>query len=333
MSKESTRARLLWLDELMGAVANGLLPPSAFNVGYVVSGYINSESRIAWPSEATMAARIGLEEGTVQKRISQLRSAGFLTVSRVNRKLTNRYQLARPSKSYDNAKTDPYLNAGQSGPDPQLKPGATRTGMRLISLSEPFNSSPPPPESVPAIETALRKETEDAFENPSNALNSIEPICLSALPAAAPDDDEISQLNLRKIFGDKATAKAVRKAPSVIRRWIAEGFDLRADIVPFLEDLARKLKNPLFDLGAHTFCKDLADRHKDRLSRPAASAPSAIAPIKVLKDSPEGRACENRFIAERGKKPPWGVGSGGREECWWFPADWPEIRAGPGAEP
>jgi hypothetical protein len=154
-----------------------------------------------------------------------------------------------------------------------------------------------------------------------------------ARPAMAPDDDEISQLDLRKIFGDKATSKAIREAPGVIRRWVADGFDLRADIIPFLEELSRKLRNPLIDLGADTFSRDIAARREDRLSRPAVPARNAIARIEVRRDSPAGRACEARFIKEWGKKPPWRVRRGHRDESWGFCADWPEIRAGPGAEP
>lgn len=91
----------------MADVAQNKWPSSAFTVAYVLSGYVNSKSRIAWPSQAKMAALTGLEEGTVQKQVGQLRRAGFLTIRRVSRKSTNRYGLARPSKSRNNAKTAP----------------------------------------------------------------------------------------------------------------------------------------------------------------------------------------------------------------------------------
>src|SRR5580704_6353502 len=85
--------RRRWCDEVRKAVVRGDLPLSAHSVAVVLAEFVNSKSRIAWPSERTIAAQLRLREGTVQKLISQLRRAGFLIIRRTNKKLTNRYSL------------------------------------------------------------------------------------------------------------------------------------------------------------------------------------------------------------------------------------------------
>jgi hypothetical protein len=183
--KEFARERHLWLEEVQAAVARGELPRSAFSVAFDLSRHINAKTRIAWPSEARIAKRLGLKEGTVQKRISQLRCAGFLIVRRANKKLTNRYWLARPSKTA----ADPYSSAAQRRTDPHSGAGVTRTEMPINPSIESFYDSSPTTESVPAIETG--KEREDAIERGCDTSTPIQPM--------SPEKQEYVRLGLQNL--------------------------------------------------------------------------------------------------------------------------------------
>jgi Helix-turn-helix domain len=185
--KQFARQRHLWLEKVQATVARGELPQSAFSVAFELSRHINSKTRIAWPSEARIAKRLGLKEGTVQKRISQLRCAGFLIVRRANKKLTNRYCLACPSKTA----ADPYSSAAQGRTDPHLETDVTRTEMRINPSIESFYDSPPTTESVPAIETRTGKEREGALERSGNTPTPSEP--------TSPEAKENIRLGLRSL--------------------------------------------------------------------------------------------------------------------------------------
>jgi hypothetical protein len=54
VSKEFTRQRFLWLDELMVSVARGDLPQSAFNVGFVLSRHVNMRIPLKSPGHSEM---------------------------------------------------------------------------------------------------------------------------------------------------------------------------------------------------------------------------------------------------------------------------------------
>jgi hypothetical protein len=331
------RQRYAWLQQVR---EDHSLPPSACKLAVALLKFYSRTERCARPGVERLAAEMGASVRTIQRLLQKMTLRHLTIEIGGGRGGANAYRwIIRPagqSEIFQNSRLDApasntptlvspiggeKLRQERQGFERETPTDLTRKGDS--SDQETLTQASPEP-----LEVNLLKE-------PKHESSSVVPFQPreSAPPSVAPDDDEVSQLNLRKIFGDMATPRAIREAPSVIRRWIAEGFDLRADIVPFLEDLARKLKNPLIDLGARTFCQDLAARREDRLSRPAAPALGAKARIEVQRDSPAGRACEKRFIAEQGKKPPWRVPHGRREESWGFPVDWPEIRAGPGAEP
>jgi len=329
-----TRQEFAWLREVKN---DHLLPPLACKLAITLLQFYSRIERCARPGVELLAAEMDVSVRTVQRLLQKMTQRHLTIDVGGGRGGTNVYRwiIESPGRSNMSQCSRPDWPASKT--PTRVSPIAVepRQERRGFEGKTPTDLTRKGDSSDERTLTQMSPEPWDGNilkepGHPSSSVVAFQPREI-ALEAAVPDDDEISQLNLREIFGGKATSKAIRDAPGVIRRWIAEGFDLRADIVPFLEELARYLKNPLNDLGAHKFCRDLAGRREDRLSRPAVHALSTIAPIEVQRDSPEGRACEKRFIAERGKKPPWRVPRGRREESWGFPANWPEIRAGPSA--
>jgi hypothetical protein len=78
-SKAFTRARLRAMDNLR---RNGKLSATARIVGLEILACVNSVSGGAWPSETTIAYRLGLGERTVRRAVAQLKADGCTKVMR-----------------------------------------------------------------------------------------------------------------------------------------------------------------------------------------------------------------------------------------------------------
>ena len=78
-SKDFTRARLQAADELR---RDGNLSPAARLVGLEIFSYVNQASGEAFPSQATIARRLGLTDRTVRTAVKQLADAGRIKVTR-----------------------------------------------------------------------------------------------------------------------------------------------------------------------------------------------------------------------------------------------------------
>jgi hypothetical protein len=78
-SKAFTRARLQAMDNLR---RNGKLSATARIVGLEILACVNSVNGGAWPSETTIACRLGFGERTVRRAIVQLKADGCTKVMR-----------------------------------------------------------------------------------------------------------------------------------------------------------------------------------------------------------------------------------------------------------
>jgi hypothetical protein len=95
MSETYTRDLFAWLDQVC---ADHKLPPSAFKVAYKIGQYINRKSGKAWPSQPTLAKKVGLTVRTVRDLTDQLEAAGHLEIEpHRGRNQTNIYRLAKVS--------------------------------------------------------------------------------------------------------------------------------------------------------------------------------------------------------------------------------------------
>jgi biotin operon repressor len=56
------------------------LPGNAFKVAYEIALHVNRKTRLAWPSQTTIAGNTGLSESTVKKMIGLLRARGHLEI-------------------------------------------------------------------------------------------------------------------------------------------------------------------------------------------------------------------------------------------------------------
>ena len=78
-SKDFTRARLQAADQLR---RDGKLSAAARLVGLEIFSYVNEASGEAFPSEATIARRLGITDRTVRTAVKQLADAGRIKVTR-----------------------------------------------------------------------------------------------------------------------------------------------------------------------------------------------------------------------------------------------------------
>jgi biotin operon repressor len=78
-SKDFARARLQAADELR---RDGKLSAAARLVGLEIFSYVNQASGEAFPSEATIARRLGITDRTVRTAVKQLADAGRIKVTR-----------------------------------------------------------------------------------------------------------------------------------------------------------------------------------------------------------------------------------------------------------
>jgi Helix-turn-helix domain len=81
-SKDFARARLQAADELR---RDGKLSPTARLVGWEIFSCINRANGQAYPSEQTIASRLGVTDKTVKRAIAQLKTASHIKVTRRGR--------------------------------------------------------------------------------------------------------------------------------------------------------------------------------------------------------------------------------------------------------
>jgi hypothetical protein len=94
-----TSAIFTWLNRV---ASDGTLPQAAFKLAYIISQHINRKSRIAWPSQETLAEAMGLKSERSIRRLSEALEAGghLLTTRRKQTSLVYRLAQDRTELSY-----------------------------------------------------------------------------------------------------------------------------------------------------------------------------------------------------------------------------------------
>jgi len=171
MSASVMKLKSTWLKQVMQD--NGL-PPLAFKFAYVLCGYINHETGVAWPSMPTLANDASISERSAWRFAESLKERGHLIVTPGGgRASTNKYQIsvkadAKPCKpvrvsSHKNPAAMSGINpANLSGferinPDSAciktlpLRAGDIKENLKKKNAAGAHFSASPKSNSIPAI--------------------------------------------------------------------------------------------------------------------------------------------------------------------------------------
>ncbi len=139
--------RLTWLRAVL---ADHDLPARALHVAFVIAEHVNKRSGIAWPSQATIAARLGFHaDGRgVRPVVGALQDRGFLDVKKPGRGGSIRYRLTIPPKAGSDAgqavEVAPPTAAGQdeqAGQDRHKQAGQDRHKQAGLDPNTPKTAS------------------------------------------------------------------------------------------------------------------------------------------------------------------------------------------------
>jgi hypothetical protein len=87
-SSDFTSRKLTWLDCI---AADRRIPPLAFKIAYVIAQHVNRRKGEAWPSDQTIAEKVGVDTSNVYRARVLLRAAKWLSWRRTG--ASNRYSL------------------------------------------------------------------------------------------------------------------------------------------------------------------------------------------------------------------------------------------------
>jgi hypothetical protein len=137
-----TRRKFEWLERISLDPSVG---PFAFRVAFVLSGFFNRTTGRAFPSQETLALRLGATVRGIQKALRQLCEAGYLTViEALGRGHTNQY-----SPTVENTNDgSPFTSENTNGCSPFVEGNneqpfrKTRTAVRTEPFEEPSEEKP-----------------------------------------------------------------------------------------------------------------------------------------------------------------------------------------------
>jgi hypothetical protein len=131
-----TRRKFEWLDQV---VADRSLTPLAFHVAYLLSGYLNRATGEAFPSQETLAKRLGLTARGVRKLVAQVSDGGHLEVLEAHgRGRMNIYRTIIKNRNSGSSLHDENRNAGSGiGEKPEQPFQKTGTAVPTNPLIEP----------------------------------------------------------------------------------------------------------------------------------------------------------------------------------------------------
>jgi hypothetical protein len=96
MADDFTRRKLKWLDQLSRDLS---VSHAGFRLAYALSGHFNHDSGEAWPTQATLAAALGVSDRTVRTLTEELASQGYLSVkSGRGRHQSNRFSMVAANR-------------------------------------------------------------------------------------------------------------------------------------------------------------------------------------------------------------------------------------------
>jgi hypothetical protein len=132
-SDDFTRRKFEWLDRVSVDRSVGSF---AFRVAYLLSGYFNRTTGAAFPSQTTLAVRLGATVRGVQKALRELVEAGHLVVEEAaGRGRTNQYRPALQNTNHGSSFADKNTNHGSSFTGGNNEPPFRKT--RTVVRTEP----------------------------------------------------------------------------------------------------------------------------------------------------------------------------------------------------
>lgn len=247
------------------------LPPSVTEkvLLLVLANYAN-EFGISWPSQKTLADQTALGERTVRRVLADMELRGV--IRRIVRRRGN-----------GSRQSDMILLAAFEGckPAPPGMMDDSPDGAEIDAPDQPANGDnrpirpldnrppdPDPPATVAALDTSkILKRTTTARDMPARAVADPN-FDQGAAPAA--DAEAACLAACGPGLSDSARIAIVTTRP-VIADWLAEGYDLAADILPTLADRTSQTRaDPIRTWGY--FTKAIAKRHALRLALAARAA-------------------------------------------------------------
>ena len=206
-----SHTRCEWLTRVADDPA---VPPLAFKVAFVLSGYVNSGSGKAWPSRETLARRLGRTKRCIRDCIDRLREAGHLVVTVGHgRGRTSTYEMAEKGNSHSPFSALEKFNSGSS-----IHPEKGNSG----SSFGPVKGEQPFPQNYMKVTKPTGLRPADASASaPIVTTPQPHPAAETASPADA--RTELFREGLRLVV--EMTGKETAAARSLIGRWLKTAFD------------------------------------------------------------------------------------------------------------
>jgi biotin operon repressor len=115
------KQKFAWIDRIL---LDRTVPHLAFRLAVLIGSYLNSTSGDAWPSQARLAADLGLGRRTIQYALDALVAAGYLAVEvSKGRGHTNHY---RPIFETEKAHAGAHIDGLKCAPDCVITPSKMR---------------------------------------------------------------------------------------------------------------------------------------------------------------------------------------------------------------
>ena len=241
----------------------------------VLANYAN-EFGVSWPSQKTLADQTALGERTVRRVLADMERRGVIRRIVCRRGNGSRQSDMILLAAFEGRKPAPpgMLDDGPEDGSDEVKSGlpdqpanGDNRPMRPLDNRPP---DPDPPATVAALDTSkILKRTTTARDVPARPF--FEPI---GDQDATPEGDSEAACLSACGPGLSASARiAIVTTRPVIAEWLAEGYDLAADILPTLAERTSQTRADPIRTWAY-FTKAIAKRHALRLAL-AARAESA----------------------------------------------------------
>ncbi len=219
MSDTFIRDKFAWLDQVAD---DHSLPPSAFRVAYELSRHVHREKGYAWPSQAKLAADLGMAERHVRRLVEAIIERAHLAVERgPNRRASNHYRLVLKPTS---ATEQPDLfertpesgrnpvSTGHGSPDKKSSTGHSGSFERTPKSGSRGLRSPP----TPLIESFEETIDGESHSPPSDfSLSASDAKATSPSPDATVFEEFWQAYHLRRVGKEsarKAFAAALKEA-------------------------------------------------------------------------------------------------------------------------
>jgi helix-turn-helix protein len=164
VADDFTRHRLVWLDRI---AADRDVSPLGFKLAYVIGGFISRKTGDAWPSQETIANRLGVTVRAVRNLVDQLAGAGHLeAVDARGRGKTIHYRMA--AKNRNAGSSFPASQKGNGGSGfmdlaPEPKSGTAMYEKRNGHVNKSGTAVPPEPFEEPFEEPSDKNYVETDF--------------------------------------------------------------------------------------------------------------------------------------------------------------------------